>query len=614
MGCWFLPVFAMKKLVAFSLFGVLAMGQNLVQAQCSCANGTTVVSSASPSVGTLTVTAGQSYCIRVTGNTDFTLSGTINQNGAGQVCFVQDTTTSSAVATVPTTLFKANWVSSDALEVNNSAQLALASGSHTWQLMDFNNYMTLDIGSSTLLITGNSRPNTSFYNQGGATVLGSSGMLTLHKLNDSFNDGAINIPSGTFQTANEISFTTSGSIDVSVLDIGVGGTASVTEFLNTGAVTVDYFTKYESQVKNGGTITASEEIAFKATGVVYTASYALFETKDLDLSGGGANSVIDAPAGTCTVFWVHEHANIPNDYKASGNNVWIIDDTPLQGDKFISKDGPLFVQSGGYGRSSDLMFDDHFTNFGLSAPVSASNGGGNYSLNYAPDQMSGYGWGTFEYAQANASVGVYASPTDTSRGGSISDCIKQQWAVLPVRYKSFGIDNEEGGKVTLVWQTIAERNSALFEIERSTDGKHFEKIGELSGAGNSQELLSYSFVDEMAPKGTKYYRLNQIDHDGKSHKSAVKSITPAPKVSLSVLPDPADEHRKVLVVDNVKGEVNYSLYTPAGVKVNAGSHKGNDSKRQELPLTLPEGAYGIYILHLTHEGGVISQQIFVGGN
>ena len=53
-------------------------------------------------------------------------------------------------------------------------------------------------------------------------------------------------------------------------------------------------------------------------------------------------------------------------------------------------------------------------------------------------------------------------------------------------------------------------------MEKSTDGLNWNTIGQLPAAGNSNELLSYQFVDAEKNNATLYYRLNQVDMDGKN--------------------------------------------------------------------------------------------------
>ena len=86
---------------------------------------------------------------------------------------------------------------------------------------------------------------------------------------------------------------------------------------------------------------------------------------------------------------------------------------------------------------------------------------------------------------------------------------------LPVELLSFNAACVEDQNI-LTWQTASEHNSSHFDIERSRDGQTWNVIGQQTAAGNSTELLSYQFVDAEKNNATLYYRLNQVDVDGKN--------------------------------------------------------------------------------------------------
>ena len=86
---------------------------------------------------------------------------------------------------------------------------------------------------------------------------------------------------------------------------------------------------------------------------------------------------------------------------------------------------------------------------------------------------------------------------------------------LPVELSAFTA-TAEGAAVRLVWATASEKNSARFEVERSTDGRTFAAIGAVAAAGSSTALRSYELLDATLPASTAtlYYRLKQVDQDG----------------------------------------------------------------------------------------------------
>lgn len=85
-----------------------------------------------------------------------------------------------------------------------------------------------------------------------------------------------------------------------------------------------------------------------------------------------------------------------------------------------------------------------------------------------------------------------------------------------------------GEDVHLSWQTLSESENAGFEIERSFDGERFEIIGMEIGAGTSSVAQAYYFEDygarSQALGKEVYYRLVQIDYDGKKTYSEVLTV------------------------------------------------------------------------------------------
>ena len=99
---------------------------------------------------------------------------------------------------------------------------------------------------------------------------------------------------------------------------------------------------------------------------------------------------------------------------------------------------------------------------------------------------------------------------------------------LPIDLLTF-IGKYYYGSTYLTWVTASEINNNYFEIQRSLDADNFEFVGTVLGAGNSIENLNYNYFDDLNKFNIKqniiYYRLKQIDFDGKSSLSKIISIT-----------------------------------------------------------------------------------------
>ena len=94
---------------------------------------------------------------------------------------------------------------------------------------------------------------------------------------------------------------------------------------------------------------------------------------------------------------------------------------------------------------------------------------------------------------------------------------------LPVELLSFNV-RKNTSSVELNWRTATEINNDYFTLERSSDGRSFTELGTVTGAGNSQKEIDYSFTDYAPTTGTNYYRLKQVDFDGSYTFSDVRSV------------------------------------------------------------------------------------------
>ena len=100
------------------------------------------------------------------------------------------------------------------------------------------------------------------------------------------------------------------------------------------------------------------------------------------------------------------------------------------------------------------------------------------------------------------------------RGDGWSSVYKPQ-GPLPVNILYFTAQKNTATSSLLNWKTSQEINSAYFDVERSMDAVVFKKIGKVLAAGNSSTEKVYSFIDNNPEPGINYYRLKQVDVDGK---------------------------------------------------------------------------------------------------
>lgn len=164
---------------------------------------------------------------------------------------------------------------------------------------------------------------------------------------------------------------------------------------------------------------------------------------------------------------------------------------------------------------------------------------------------------------------------------------------LPVKLSAFNGRIVNAQSTQLDWQTSFEQNSDRFEIFRSFDGADFYKIATVASAGNSQVRRDYRFTDQFGATSAPYlyYRLKQIDLNGKEAFSPILRLALASTRKLSLFPNPVGDQlslsfeapvagQATLLIRNVAGQTLYSRV----IAVNRGA---NTLALTQLPVMKP---------------------------
>jgi hypothetical protein len=116
---------------------------------------------------------------------------------------------------------------------------------------------------------------------------------------------------------------------------------------------------------------------------------------------------------------------------------------------------------------------------------------------------------------------------------------------LPVKLLSFTAKKVNNDHVLVSWATSMEHLVDHFEIERSADNNGFLKIASTIAVGESEIPHYYSIDDPTPLTGINYYRLKEIDKDGKFYYSPVASVNFDAGEGLEIYPNPADAYTTV---------------------------------------------------------------------
>lgn len=173
--------------------------------------------------------------------------------------------------------------------------------------------------------------------------------------------------------------------------------------------------------------------------------------------------------------------------------------------------------------------------------------------------------------------------------------------ILPVELINFSADRTERGTL-LKWQTATEINNEGFEIERSHDGGNWSKLGFVRGNGISYEFAAYTFLDESPSTGVNYYRLKQMDYDGKfEYSNIVSSQFGSVQSNIASYPNPVKDVL-FLELDTAAEGVEISLFDSNGRVLWM-------SKRAVSQIPFEAFDSGVYFLEITTASGKSMQKI-----
>lgn len=226
----------------------------------------------------------------------------------------------------------------------------------------------------------------------------------------------------------------------------------------------------------------------------------------------------------------------PNPNTARGDGHWILYNLghlyELKDSKFWNANHPDFLQDG----LKDVVID------------------------YSVDGINWEEWGTFTLPMATgdktyegstgpdftATTARYVLITVVDNYGgncySMSELkINVDVAPLAVTWSPLTAQARET-EIQLSWTTYQEKDHAGFEIQRSTDGQHFQKIDWIAGGSDSQQQKKYQILDKKVKSNVLYYyRLKQIDQAGKSTFSNIATAQLNGTIEMAIFPNPVQD-------------------------------------------------------------------------
>ncbi|MEO1260816.1 MAG: T9SS type A sorting domain-containing protein [Bacteroidota bacterium] len=212
----------------------------------------------------------------------------------------------------------------------------------------------------------------------------------------------------------------------------------------------------------------------------------------------------------------------------------------------------------------------------------------------APCRFNGSNWELYTATENNTSQNYVV----TEGIDAFSIWTLAPSSLLPVELIGFTVTKNDGHAL-LKWQTASETNNEGFEVEHSTDGWDWHHLSFVEGQGNSIERFDYSFVHQNPSSGRNYYRLRQIDFDGKFAYSTIQTVIfDHPNNQMVVFPNPASSFINIQLP---------GTFEQASMKVFATDGRMLFEQKQVIgesivPVDVQGWEAGFYLIHLTANG------------
>lgn len=178
--------------------------------------------------------------------------------------------------------------------------------------------------------------------------------------------------------------------------------------------------------------------------------------------------------------------------------------------------------------------------------------------------------------------------------------VEAECLLLPVKLSALRARARYDG-VLVEWQTASEQNNSHFLVEHSTDGQNFVPVGEIPGHGTTAATNKYQFLHTRAAEGPNYYRLKQVDFDGKFEYSQIVSAMLRSEVEIALSPNPTDGPLFV------RGSIEEDCF----IRITDGT--GRVVFSQPLPesrmIDLGNQADGVYVVEITAGNTRVSRRI-----
>lgn len=183
--------------------------------------------------------------------------------------------------------------------------------------------------------------------------------------------------------------------------------------------------------------------------------------------------------------------------------------------------------------------------------------------------------------------------------------------LLPVKLTAFSVSNVNG-KASVNWSTAMEMNAKSYIVERSADGTNFTSVAEVKAKGNSSIETKYNLSDYSPLAGKSFYRLQQIDLDGKiTYSQAILFSAEKTVNKISVFPNPAKGFTVASITAAKDESIQLQLIDATGRAVISRSEKISKGFNSIMLNNLDKLVPGQYNLRVIQSGETSTHPLLI---
>jgi hypothetical protein len=136
---------------------------------------------------------------------------------------------------------------------------------------------------------------------------------------------------------------------------------------------------------------------------------------------------------------------------------------------------------------------------------------------------------------------------------------------------------QKNNTIPVEWKVEHETDIFKYEIEKSSDGTQFVKVGTTIVAGNNNPENSYNWLDENAVAGNNFYRIKMTSKNGQNNYSEIVKVVIGTKANgITIYPNPIQNNSiSVQMSNQPTGSYQLKLTNNLGQVFYSGTVKNN---------------------------------------